>query len=251
MPTESDLDQIPGLFALVGDSADNVKGVGGVGIKLGAKLMQEYDTVQEIVHAARGLSENVAGMSSKERKALGFDAKVLRGLLLVKAYLEELESSRSGRPDPNLEERAAKLEETASISLDVLESVHRMVTDVPLQHDFERKDTEVGFGGGAREGAPIEGTLAVPRLLSPAFGEMLHGHGFASIFKMFPLGMVEPPALQESFTEAKTDGEDAATPADCSDGEDEGTLVARGARTRRTKPRGQLTSQYEEEIWTK
>ena len=126
-----------------------------------------------------------------------------------------------------------------------------MVTDVPLQHDFERKDTEVGFGGVAGEGAPIEGTLAVPRLLSPAFGEMLHGHGFASIFKMFPLGMVEPPALQESFTEAKTDGEDAATPADCSDGEDEGTLVARWGTDKEDEATGSDKPEYEEEIWTK
>ncbi len=42
-------DQVIDLQALVGDSVDNVKGVPGIGLKTAAKLLQEYDTLDNVL----------------------------------------------------------------------------------------------------------------------------------------------------------------------------------------------------------
>ena len=211
-------DQLPGLFALVGDAADNVKGVKGVGVKLGGRLMQEYGDVREIARAARGLAKGVAGMTRKEKMALGFDAKVLRGLTLVKAHLERCQSGGGGGGEAAAARDLApggKQQEGAFVSLDDLETVHRMVLDAPLRRIIAEEGEEanadaegelgvvlnVGPGSPEEDGSVTERALAVPRVPSSAFAEMLDAHGFASIFKMFPRGVVEPPALARSCGE--------------------------------------------------
>src|SRR5262249_13545196 len=42
-------DQVVDLQALMGDSVDNVPGVPGVGLKTAAKLLQEYDTIENLL----------------------------------------------------------------------------------------------------------------------------------------------------------------------------------------------------------
>ena len=42
-------DQVIDLQAMVGDSVDNVKGIPGVGLKTAAKLLQEYDTLDNVL----------------------------------------------------------------------------------------------------------------------------------------------------------------------------------------------------------
>jgi len=170
-------DQLPGLFALVGDAADNVKGVKGVGIKLGGRLMQEFGSVQEIARVAQGLAEGVSDMTRKEKNALGFDAKVLRGLTLVKAHLAQCQNSHGvGKSDGhlNLADGREEEEEGALVPLEDLESVHRMVTDVPLRKMLGQKDEAEAngeFGMGLPDGRDeadqyraMERALAVPRM---------------------------------------------------------------------------------------
>jgi len=48
--------QIPDLFALIGDTSDNVPGVKGIGPKTAAKLIQDYGTLDALLKAAPTLS---------------------------------------------------------------------------------------------------------------------------------------------------------------------------------------------------
>ncbi len=48
-------DRIVDLYALVGDTSDNVPGVPGVGEKTAAKLLEQYDTLEEILAHADGI----------------------------------------------------------------------------------------------------------------------------------------------------------------------------------------------------
>ena len=54
-------DQVVDLLALTGDTSDNVPGVPGIGLKTGAKLLEEFETLE-------GLLANVAKVSGAKRK---------------------------------------------------------------------------------------------------------------------------------------------------------------------------------------
>jgi DNA polymerase-1 len=49
-------EQIPDMFALIGDTSDNVPGVSGIGPKTAAKLIQDYGTLDAILNAAPSIS---------------------------------------------------------------------------------------------------------------------------------------------------------------------------------------------------
>src|SRR5262249_43958639 len=63
-------DQVIDLQALVGDSVDNVAGVPGIGLKTGAKLLQEYDTLDNLL-------EHVAEIPGKKQESLRASAGFL------------------------------------------------------------------------------------------------------------------------------------------------------------------------------
>jgi len=54
-------DQVVDLLALTGDTVDNVPGVPGIGIKTGAKLIEEFDTLENLL-------ANVDKVSGAKRK---------------------------------------------------------------------------------------------------------------------------------------------------------------------------------------
>src|SRR5262245_26559627 len=56
-------DQVIDLQALVGDSIDNVQGVPGIGLKTGAKLLQDYDTLENLL-------EHVGDIPGKKQENL-------------------------------------------------------------------------------------------------------------------------------------------------------------------------------------
>jgi DNA polymerase-1 len=59
-------EQVVDLQALTGDSVDNVKGVAGIGIKTAAKLLQEYQTLDNILAAAANETGNGSGRGTKK-----------------------------------------------------------------------------------------------------------------------------------------------------------------------------------------
>jgi DNA polymerase-1 len=70
-------EQVVDLQALVGDSVDNVPGVPGIGLKTGAKLLQEFGTLDNIL-------ANVAKIPGKKQESLReFGEKVLISRQLV------------------------------------------------------------------------------------------------------------------------------------------------------------------------
>ena len=76
---EVEPDQLPALFALIGDAADNVKGVAGIGQKIGSRLLNYHDTLEGILCAAQ--DEN----SDDKRKGNA------RGLKLIRAFVKGME----------------------------------------------------------------------------------------------------------------------------------------------------------------
>jgi DNA polymerase-1 len=59
-------EQVVDLQALTGDSVDNVKGVGGIGVKTAAKLLQEYGTLDNLLAAAEAEGTERAATTVKE-----------------------------------------------------------------------------------------------------------------------------------------------------------------------------------------
>jgi DNA polymerase-1 len=52
-------EQIPDMFALIGDASDNVPGVSGIGPKTAAKLIQDYGTLEAVLKAAQSITGKV------------------------------------------------------------------------------------------------------------------------------------------------------------------------------------------------
>lgn len=114
--------QLPSLFAMMGDSADNVKGIAGIGKKIGAKLLQDYETLEGVLEAAKS-----------DRPPKGNNA---RGLNLIRKYItamneKDSNSNKDGECFGNyLKSRGEGDELTPIEYLHLLESMHRMRTDV-------------------------------------------------------------------------------------------------------------------------
>jgi 5'-3' exonuclease len=157
-------DQLPVLFALMGDAADNVKGVTGIGKKIGGRLLNEYRTMEGILAAA-------AAVPTTHR------SNTTRGLHLMRAFVKKMkdtpEEGLSGN-EVNVEKGLLSPEEY----LQLLETMHRMRTDVG-------NVLRVG-GEGEREGGE-EGVLEQLRVVDTgrAFQTFVDKHGFHSIA---PLG---------------------------------------------------------------
>ncbi len=151
-------DQLPGLFALVGDPADGVRGVAGVGIKIGARLMRAYGNVEAVAAAALALPP-ADKMTRKDKQA--WNSQELRGLTLVRNHLVS-----GGTHD----------------ALSVLETVHRMRTDVPLV----AWGNAPSFSSSSSSSPPPSSTassttsalLTIPANPTADFGPMLERHGF-------------------------------------------------------------------------
>src|SRR5262245_21276776 len=70
-------DQVVDLQALAGDSVDNVPGVPGIGIKTGAKLLQEFDTLDNLLANV----DKVPGKKQESLRASGTAVLVSRQLV--------------------------------------------------------------------------------------------------------------------------------------------------------------------------
>ena len=103
-------------------SADNVKGIAGIGKKIGAKLLQDYETLEGVLEAAKS-----------DRPPKGNNA---RGLNLIRKYItamneKDSNSNKDGECFGNyLKSRGEGDELTPIEYLHLLESMHRMRTDV-------------------------------------------------------------------------------------------------------------------------
>lgn len=64
-------DQVVDLQSLVGDSVDNVPGVPGIGVKTAAKLLQEFDTLDNLL-------ANTARVPGKKREALEASGEIIK-----------------------------------------------------------------------------------------------------------------------------------------------------------------------------
>lgn len=193
-------DRLPELFALVGDAADNVKGVKGIGVKIGGHLLSEYDNLASIEHAALELGD-ISKIGKKEKQR--YDAKVMRGLKLVQKYI--LSSSEG-------------VDTTQRPPLEALESIHRMIKDVPLHicdvsgSEFQRDDAEINVSENMTSSSKesLEAALSVPESPPAEFANMLQHHGFSSIFKFFPNEVLPLPGSKsgEIETSAALEGTD-------------------------------------------
>ena len=77
-------DKIPDLFGLMGDKADGIPGVAGIGPKNGAKLITTYGSLE-------GIYENIDGIKGKQKEKLLTDkenAFLSRDLAIVKKELD-------------------------------------------------------------------------------------------------------------------------------------------------------------------
>ena len=99
-------EQLPALFAMVGDAADNVKGVTGIGKKIGSLLLQEHHDLIGILQATK--SKDQSGVVTKYTR---------RGLNLMSAYLND------GNND-------AKKKWCPDAHIFLLERIHRMVNNI-------------------------------------------------------------------------------------------------------------------------
>jgi DNA polymerase-1 len=64
-------DQVVDLQSLVGDSVDNVPGVPGIGVKTAAKLLQEFDTLDNLL-------ANTARVTGKKRESLETSGEIVK-----------------------------------------------------------------------------------------------------------------------------------------------------------------------------
>jgi DNA polymerase-1 len=120
-------DQVVDLLALTGDAVDNVPGVPGIGLKTGAKLLEEHGTLEQLLAAARAgrikgkkgeaLAEHAAtaerGRSLivlredvplqvdwEDLKYEGFDAKALKALCTDCGFHGFLDEIAAIAPEP-------------------------------------------------------------------------------------------------------------------------------------------------------
>src|SRR5262249_38399940 len=70
-------EQIPEVFALMGDTSDNVPGVKGIGEKTAVKLIQEYGTLEALLKAAPTLKGKVGTLLQEHAE----DARQSRALV--------------------------------------------------------------------------------------------------------------------------------------------------------------------------
>jgi DNA polymerase-1 len=92
-------DQVVDLLSLTGDTVDNVPGVPGIGLKTASKLMEEFDTLENLL-------ANVSKVSGAKRKenlvAFADVARRARELITLKDDLDlelDWESIRARQPD--------------------------------------------------------------------------------------------------------------------------------------------------------
>ena len=69
--------QIIDLKGLMGDSSDNIPGLPGVGEKTAAKLLAEYETVENVIEHAEEIKPNKAKNAVMEHKELAILSKKL------------------------------------------------------------------------------------------------------------------------------------------------------------------------------
>jgi DNA polymerase-1 len=105
-------DQVVDLQALAGDAVDNVPGVPGIGVKTAAKLLQEYQTLDNVL-AACDAARSVAAVPAGGKRAA---AAKPRGAL-----------------SPRLVENVCAVGDKIALSRQLV----RLATDVPLKIDWD------------------------------------------------------------------------------------------------------------------
>merc|ERR1712137_592680 len=85
--------QMLDLLAIAGDSVDNVAGIPGLGPKLGAQILQKYDSLDQALDAALRQDLGIRGMGPKRTKVLleygqaAIQARKLMTLTRIDAHL--------------------------------------------------------------------------------------------------------------------------------------------------------------------
>jgi DNA polymerase-1 len=106
-------DQVVDLQALTGDAVDNVPGVPGIGVKTGAKLLQEYQTLENVLAACEA-AQSVAAVPASGKRSAG--------------------TSRRSALSPRLIENVCAMGDKIALSRRLV----RLATDVPLEITWER-----------------------------------------------------------------------------------------------------------------
>jgi len=92
-------EQLVDLFALVGDSSDNIPGVPGVGIKTAARLIKEFGSLEGVLAEIRRVKGRRVQQSLEQHAS---QARLSKQLVVVERYVPlelELEDLRPGEPD--------------------------------------------------------------------------------------------------------------------------------------------------------
>lgn len=113
-------DQVVDLLALTGDTADNVPGIPGIGLKTGAKLLEEFGDLETLLANV----DKVSGAKRKENlREFAETARMARSLIVLREDLQlelDWESLKTTAPD-------TKLLKTLCIE----SGFHRFLTELP------------------------------------------------------------------------------------------------------------------------
>jgi DNA polymerase-1 len=166
-------DQVVDLQTLVGDSVDNVPGVPGIGIKTGAKLLQEFDTIENLI-------ANVAKVpGAKKQEALKASADIIktsRSLVKLDTHVPIEEHWDAWRLQP----------------IDV-----QLMLDLCKEWGFQSLASQIR--AAHRSSAPAAG---------PAKG--VQTDLFSAEEELFPFGANEPESDQASQGAVRTESPDSA-----------------------------------------
>ena len=186
-------DQLPALFALVGDVADNVRGVSGIGKKIGSRLITDYGSLAGIASAARNNDTNTRSGNA-------------RGLNLVRHFLQEYDDmggvggaergaggGGGGEGERGLMEESSKGrnnegETAAEDRLNLLERMHRMETN--MEGVLVNKNDD-NSSSSSQESLLNSSLLVVPNHQNML--NFLHKHGFESIIAEVEKKIDAPP----------------------------------------------------------
>ncbi len=148
-----DVDQVKDILGLMGDSVDNIPGIPGVGEKTAAKLLAEYNSLENILDNADSI-KGALGEKIRKGKELAIMSKKLATIITdvpVEFHEEDFRVKESNKP--MLKEIFAELEfkalgrrvfgeEIPSVQTDLFTSVSKPA-EAPSQKDAEFVEEEV------------------------------------------------------------------------------------------------------------
>jgi DNA polymerase-1 len=141
-------DQVIDLQAMVGDSVDNVKGIPGIGIKTAAKLLQDYDTLDNVLAHV----DEIPGAKRQEN---------LRAAAPIIGQSKQLVTLATNVPI-NLEWDSWKVREWDAPRLGALFrewGFHRFADQVRESARTRGKKEMIPVGAGVHHGGAVQGSL--------------------------------------------------------------------------------------------